>query len=617
MIEIYKSGTAAARNYGRLKLNAEGSTATTVDGDRKGNIRLTGSLIVGQYGMTGSNNVILGIASGVTGSGSANITIGSNVLDQVIGQSDGNVGIGQGNLGALGTGSNNVSIGRYNSGGLLEGSSNVSLGQNGLINLTGGSNNIAIGENSGYDLRNADANLLLGASSGRGLVSGRANTIIGGATGFSSTESNQVVLADGDGNIRLKFNGATAGQIYTPLKLKEYTNAQMNAIVSPENGMIIYNTTFNVQYYYNGTNWIQLGVGGSGTSGTSGSSGAKGATGATGATGAGVDVTNNVNNYVLTATGLSDINGESNLTFGGNKLTVDGIEIFKNTAGGNPSSILIGNGVGTNIYNPLPYGSVVAIGTNAAKGLSGGNCIAIGEDALTATTTYGIGAGGNIAIGRSTLAAFEGRGRNIAIGSETLTNLTGAFEGAETYDNIAIGNYSQWTTIKAGGNTSIGVDTLYANEEGYFNTVVGKSAMANTTGGNGNTAIGWYAGYALYGGTPSNNVFIGQNTARSATPSFTGSNNVIINPCTTGSIQLLDTGSNNVMIGANIATPNVSNNIILADGSGTIRMQFTNTGALSLTGPAVSASTTNTVTNKIALMVNGTQYYLLASTSGT
>lgn len=32
---------------------------------------------------------------------------------------------------------------------------------------------------------------------------------------------------------------------------------------------------------------------------------------------------------------------------------------------------------------------------------------------------------------------------------------------------------------------------------------------------------------------------------------------------------------------------------------------------------AVSASTTNSVTNKIAVNINGTVYYLLASTSGT
>jgi hypothetical protein len=36
-----------------------------------------------------------------------------------------------------------------------------------------------------------------------------------------------------------------------------------------------------------------------------------------------------------------------------------------------------------------------------------------------------------------------------------------------------------------------------------------------------------------------------------------------------------------------------------------------------LASTAVSSSTTNTVTNKIAININGTVYYLLASTSGT
>jgi hypothetical protein len=38
---------------------------------------------------------------------------------------------------------------------------------------------------------------------------------------------------------------------------------------------------------------------------------------------------------------------------------------------------------------------------------------------------------------------------------------------------------------------------------------------------------------------------------------------------------------------------------------------------VALVETAVSSSTTNTVTNKIAISINGTTYYLLASTSGT
>jgi len=41
------------------------------------------------------------------------------------------------------------------------------------------------------------------------------------------------------------------------------------------------------------------------------------------------------------------------------------------------------------------------------------------------------------------------------------------------------------------------------------------------------------------------------------------------------------------------------------------------TGKMSLTGQTVSSSSTNTVTNKVAIVINGTTYYLLASTSGT
>jgi len=50
-------------------------------------------------------------------------------------------------------------------------------------------------------------------------------------------------------------------------------------------------------------------------------------------------------------------------------------------------------------------------------------------------------------------------------------------------------------------------------------------------------------------------------------------------------------------------------------GTTTITLPAT-TGNL-LASTAVSSSTTNTVTNKIAINIGGTTYYLLASTSGT
>ena len=63
----------------------------------------------------------------------------------------------------------------------------------------------------------------------------------------------------------------------------------------------------------------------------------------------------------------------------------------------------------------------------------------------------------------------------------------------------------------------------------------------------------------------------------------------------------------------------MSSIVISGDTSGTVTLSApavsgTTTIVLPIT---VSASTTNTVTNKIAITINGTVYYLLASTSGT
>jgi hypothetical protein len=51
--------------------------------------------------------------------------------------------------------------------------------------------------------------------------------------------------------------------------------------------------------------------------------------------------------------------------------------------------------------------------------------------------------------------------------------------------------------------------------------------------------------------------------------------------------------------------------------AGTATITFPAVSGNALASTAVSASTTNTVTNKIAVNIGGTVYYLLASTSGT
>ena len=72
------------------------------------------------------------------------------------------------------------------------------------------------------------------------------------------------------------------------------------------------------------------------------------------------------------------------------------------------------------------------------------------------------------------------------------------------------------------------------------------------------------------------------------------------------SITLAPNASGNAIY--TIASPNTGTDrtITLPDVTGT-----------ALVGGTPSASTTNTVTNKIAIVIGATTYYLLASTSGT
>ena len=62
----------------------------------------------------------------------------------------------------------------------------------------------------------------------------------------------------------------------------------------------------------------------------------------------------------------------------------------------------------------------------------------------------------------------------------------------------------------------------------------------------------------------------------------------------------------------------MSSIVVSGDTSGTVTLSAPAVaGSTTIVLPtAVSASTTNTVTNKIAITINGTVYYLLASTSG-
>lgn len=120
--------------------------------------------------------------------GSYNTGIGVAALqDNTVGER--NVGIGGFSM-YRNTGSRNIAIGFY-AGSATKGSDNILFGANANNNTDGlvsGSNNTIIGT-------------LLS-----GVINGSNNTIFGKPTGLSSTTTNNIVIADGSGNIRFRDN---------------------------------------------------------------------------------------------------------------------------------------------------------------------------------------------------------------------------------------------------------------------------------------------------------------------------------------------------------------------------------------------------------------------------
>jgi hypothetical protein len=139
---------------------------------------------------TGQNNTSVGASTLIANTtGSQNTAIGSASL-QANTTGESNVGLGVSSLGVNTIGQYNVAVGKSASNANTTGNYNTALGGQALGNVTTGSQNIAIGYNSGG-----------------GITTGSQNTIIGIVTGLSSTLSNNIILADGGGNIRYQWNG--------------------------------------------------------------------------------------------------------------------------------------------------------------------------------------------------------------------------------------------------------------------------------------------------------------------------------------------------------------------------------------------------------------------------
>ena len=158
-------------------------------------------------------------------------------------------------------------------------------------------------------------------------------------------------------------------------------------------------------------------------------------------------------------------------------------------------------------------------------------------------------------------------------------------DGNNTFVGIKAGNFTMTgsTATQGSGNSAFGYSALESNTTGHSNVAIGMSALVSNSTGNLNVALG--RGSLGLNTTGFSNVGVGYFSLLDIT---TGSSNTGVGYQTGVGIT---TGSGNTIIGSFVTglTATLTNNIILANGTGAIKAQnngtdWTLTGAVAATG---------------------------------
>ena len=175
------------------------------------NLSGTLALLEGTQTFSGAKTFSLDIlVNGLTigrgaGSIATNTVVGSSALAANT-TGYGNTSIGLNNLIANTTGFFNVAIGASSLISNTTGTYNAALGTSSLYNNTTGSNNTAVGQQAGETNTTGSNNTYIGKGSGYNITTGSNNTIIGAFNGTAAL-ANNIVLADGAGNVRYRYDG--------------------------------------------------------------------------------------------------------------------------------------------------------------------------------------------------------------------------------------------------------------------------------------------------------------------------------------------------------------------------------------------------------------------------
>lgn len=214
-----------------LELQTKGTTAVSVSASQ---VVTVNGLVIGKGGGAVSTNTALGVSAlGANEAGGTNNTaVGYQALDANT-TGDANTAIGDSALGANTTASNNTAIGYqagytqnsgsagpntyvgYQAGYLGTGPTNTTgIGYQALSSMSGTPDgNTAVGGFALKDTTTGGYNTVIGYSAGEKITTGTKNTIVGRYNGNQGgldirTSSNNIVLSDGDGNVRGRWDSA-------------------------------------------------------------------------------------------------------------------------------------------------------------------------------------------------------------------------------------------------------------------------------------------------------------------------------------------------------------------------------------------------------------------------
>jgi hypothetical protein len=246
----------------------------------------------------------------------------------------------------------------------------------------------------------------------------------------------------------------------------------------------------------------------------------------------------------------------------------------------------------------------VAVGRYALNALTSGlyNCVVGGAAGLAVT-----GGSYNSLFGTYAGFSLAGQSNNTAIGYSALYYNTAA-------SNTAVG-YNAGLNVNGTGNTAVGYQALQGNATmtGTYNTVMGWSAAPAVTSGQLSTILGSSAGTALTSAWFS--VFIGSSAGNSVT---SGDGNICIGYQTLGGSATLTTGTYNTLIGyrAGYAMGNGSQNLVIGHLAGASLTTGSNNVIIGSYDGATGIISMQASSNNVVIADNNGGIKLYTTTSG-